>query len=277
MTKNELLRVGRIPYANLYPIFHQLETRFETPAVTFVRGEPSELNRKLRRDRLDLSPSSSIEYAKNPGRYLLLPGISVSARSRVMSVLLLSNDPPRRLPDGDIGVTGSSDTSVMLLEILLRESLGKRNRLVRTDLPPKEALRRFPAYLAIGDVALRALMSRSARHITDMATWWAEETGRPFVFALWIATVTASERKGELLRGYARTILSAKTAAREWIRYSRRDPEPAWLPPRLRTAYWRALSYDLDDEVEGLLLFYRMAEKIGRIPSAPPLRFLELS
>ena len=42
-----------------------------------------------------------------------------------MSVLLLSNGPLRRLPPDPIAVTGSSDTSILLLEILLRESLGR--------------------------------------------------------------------------------------------------------------------------------------------------------
>ena len=35
-------------------------------------------------------------------------------------------------------------------------------------------------------------------------------------------------------------------------------------------------SYDLGDETEGLSLFYELAAKIGRIPAAPPLRFLEI-
>jgi predicted solute-binding protein len=48
------------------------------------------------------------------------------------------------------------------------------------------------------------------------------------------------------------------------------------MPKELRTAYWRNLSYDLEEEAEGLLRFYRLAKKIGRIPMAPPLRFLDL-
>jgi len=90
---NLSLRVGRIPYANLAPIFHALTTHFSLEGVRFVAGTPSELNRKLRAGRLDISPSSSIEYGKHPDRYLLCPDISISSRSKVMSVLLLSNGP----------------------------------------------------------------------------------------------------------------------------------------------------------------------------------------
>src|SRR3989339_2085714 len=144
------LRVGRIPYANLAPIFHGLGTGVVPGGVSFVDGHPSELNRMLRDGELDLSPSSSIEYAVRPDRYLLCPGISISSKRRVMSVLLLSNGPLRKLPPEPIAVTGNSDTSIMLLEILLRESLGRANLLVRTELPAREALRRYPAHLVIG-------------------------------------------------------------------------------------------------------------------------------
>jgi chorismate dehydratase len=232
----------------------------------------------LRSGRLDISPSSSIEYAMHPDRYLLCPDISISSRSKVMSVLLLSNDPLKKLPDGPIAVTRASDTSVVLLEILLRESLGKRNPLVRTALSPGEALRRHPAFLAIGDEALQARLSGTARHVTDMGEWWRRETGKPFVFALWIVSRDAIPRRREALRGFARTLLAAKRIARE----SLTRPEhlrigPDWMPKELRTAYWKNLSYELEDEAEGLVRFYRLAAKIGRIASAPPLRFLELS
>jgi len=275
---NPSLRVGRIPYANLTPIFHALTTHFSLEGVRFVAGTPSELNRKLRAGRLDISPSSSIEYGKHPDRYLLCPDISISSRSKVMSVLLLSNGPLRKLPDDPIAVTRASDSSVVLLEILLRESLGKRNPLVRTALPPGEALRRHPAYLAIGDEALKARLSGTARHVTDMGEWWRRETGTPFVFALWIVSRDAIPRRREALRGFARTLLTAKRIARE----SLTRPEhlrigPDWMPKVLRTAYWKNLSYELEDEAEGLVRFYRLAAKIGRIASAPPLRFLELS
>ena len=270
------LRVGRIPYANLVPIFHALAKRGVPEGVSYIEGHPSELNRLMREGELDLSPSSSIEYAVRPDRYVLCPGISISCRSRVMSVLLLSNGPLRALPPEPVAVTGSSDTSVTLLEILLREFLGRKNVLLRTELPPAEALRRYPAYLAIGDEALRASVDGTARHVTDLGEWWRKETGKPFVFALWIASRAAWEdERRDLLSRFAGALIEAKRSVQASIR--RREYPwggPEWMPPAFREAYWRCLSYDLDEESEGLALFFRLAEKIGRIPSAPPLRFL---
>jgi chorismate dehydratase len=271
------LRVGRIPYANLVPIFHGLATGDVPGGVSFVDGHPSELNRKLRDGDLDLAPSSSIEYAVHPDRYLLCPDISISSKRRVMSVLLLSNGPLRRLPPDPIAVTGSSDTSITLLEILLRESLGRKNLLVRTELPAREALRRYPAHLVIGDEAIRAAVDRVAPHVTDLGEWWWRETGKPFVFALWIASRSGWKDRREPLSRFSAALLDAKRTAQASIRRGESPwGGPDWIPPSFRDAYWRCLSYDLGVEAEGLSLFYELAAKIGRIPAAPPLRFLEI-
>jgi len=272
-----MLRVGRIPYANLLPIFHGLGTAGMPAGVSFVDGHPSELNRKLRDGELDLAPSSSIEYAVRPDRYLLCPDISISSKRRVMSVLLLSNGPLLRLPPDPIAVTGNSDTSITLLEILLRESLGRANLLVRTELPAREALRRYPAHLVIGDEAIRAAVDGVAPHVTDLGEWWWRETGKPFVFALWIAARSAWEERRDPLSRFSAALLTAKRSAQAAIRrgeYTWGGPD--WIPPDFRDAYWRGLSYDLGEEAEGLSLFYELAAKIGRIPAAPPLRFLEI-
>jgi len=271
------LRVGRIPYANLVPIFHALRNTREAAEALFVEGHPSELNLLLRSGGLDLSPNSSIEYAVRPDLYILCPGISIAAHTRVMSVLLLSNMPLREIPPDPIAVTGASDTSVALLEILLGESRGRPNPLVRTTLPPEKALREYPAYLAIGDEALRASIARVAPHVTDLGEWWKRETGTPFVFSLWIASRSAWDGpRKEALARFAAALLDAKRSVRDSIlREEFPWGGPAWMPPKLREDYWHCLSYDLEEEKEGLSLFYRLAEKYGRIPSAPPLEFLE--
>jgi chorismate dehydratase len=194
-----------------------------------------------------------------------------------MSVLLLSNEPLRQLPPEPVSVTGSSDTSITLLEILLRESLGRANLLVRTELSAREALRRYPAHLVIGDEAIRAVVDGVAPHVTDLGEWWRRETGKPFVFALWIAARSAWEDRRDSLSRFSAALLEAKRTAQASIRRGEYPwGGPDWIPPSFRDAYWRCLSYDLGVETGGLSLFYELAAKIGRIPAAPPLRFLEI-
>ncbi|MCL1926071.1 MAG: menaquinone biosynthesis protein [Syntrophorhabdaceae bacterium] len=271
------LKVGRIPYANLAPIFHFLPETCAGIETSFIDGHPSGLNTLLRSDRLDISPNSSIEYAVAPDLYLLCPGVSIASHTRVMSVLLLSNTPLSELSGELIGVTSASDTSVALLDILFAESLGRRSDFERTDLSPGKALEKYRACLSIGDEALRASVDRVAAHVTDLGQWWKAETGKPFVFSLWIASRKAWESpQKEPLGRFCAALLESKRMAKESIsngRYPWGGPE--WMPAKLKEEYWNCLSYDLDDELEGLALFYRLAEKYGLIPFAPPLRFLE--
>ena len=84
-----------------------------------VEGIPTELNRLLYEGKVDVSPSSSIEYAMNPGRYLLLPNLSITSKNKVMSILLESKVPIEELNKKVVALTTASATSVVLLRILL--------------------------------------------------------------------------------------------------------------------------------------------------------------
>ncbi len=51
-----MIRLGRISYVNMAPVFHRLEAEVEE-----VQGVPTELNGRLLAGELDLAPNSSIE------------------------------------------------------------------------------------------------------------------------------------------------------------------------------------------------------------------------
>ena len=55
-----MIRLGRISYVNMAPVFHRLEYEVEE-----VVGVPTELNRMLLDGQVDVAPISSIEYARN--------------------------------------------------------------------------------------------------------------------------------------------------------------------------------------------------------------------
>src|SRR5262249_30279437 len=110
--ERSMLRIGEISYLNCTPIFTVLRDRFDDTGYASVRGMPAELNAKLRKGEIDLCPSSSIEYARNPESYLILPDLSISAVGAVKSVLLFSNVPIERLDGASIALTGESETSV---------------------------------------------------------------------------------------------------------------------------------------------------------------------
>src|SRR5208283_2604995 len=52
----ERLIIGRIPYANVFPIFYVLDHEIDCSEYIFVEGVPSRLNRMLREGEVDISP-----------------------------------------------------------------------------------------------------------------------------------------------------------------------------------------------------------------------------
>ena len=80
-----MIRLGRISYVNMAPVFYRLETD-----VQEVQGVPTELNRRLLAGELDVAPISSIEYARNADRLRLLPRLCVGSEGAVDSIQLVS-------------------------------------------------------------------------------------------------------------------------------------------------------------------------------------------
>ncbi|MGD2081048.1 MAG: menaquinone biosynthesis protein, partial [Nitrospirota bacterium] len=148
------LRIGRIPYLNLLPIFRTVELECDCSDYEFVDGYPSALNAMLREGRIDVSPSSSIEYLRRPGDYDLVDGHSISSMGAIESILLFSRVPLRELGGREIFVTHQSETSTALLEVILRQFEGAACAISVSSTPFNEAIRLHPAFLAIGDEAL---------------------------------------------------------------------------------------------------------------------------
>ena len=72
-----MIRLGRISYANMAPVFFRVDAEYEE-----VTGVPTELNRRLVAGEIDTAPISSIEYARHADSLLLLPRLCVSSRGR---------------------------------------------------------------------------------------------------------------------------------------------------------------------------------------------------
>jgi chorismate dehydratase len=68
------LSLGKIGFLNVLPIYYPLETGILPHPFSIVSGVPSQLNELMSEGLLDVSVVSSIEYARHPGRYFILPG-----------------------------------------------------------------------------------------------------------------------------------------------------------------------------------------------------------
>src|SRR6266566_1502135 len=164
-TDTAAIRLGRISYVNMAPVFYRLETE-----VDEVQGVPTDLNRRLLDGELDLAPISSIEYARNAGRLRLLPRLCVSSEGAVDSIQLVARRPLEQVRT--VAVTPESATSVVLTKVLLPEA---------EHVPLGEEA---DAKLLIGDAALKSAFEDPTPHY-DLGRLWLERTGLPMVFAVW--------------------------------------------------------------------------------------------
>jgi chorismate dehydratase len=275
-----MLTIGRINYANVTPLFHALREHFPCSGYRFTGGVPAELNALLAAEKIDVCPSSSIEYAIHSKRYFILPGLSISSIGPVASVLLFSRVPIEELDGRDIVLSTESATSINLLRILMSKRFNCDCRYTSSSGPLSEALGSAPAMLLIGDAALRSSLAAENRglRIYDLGTLWYEWTGLPFVFALWFCTRTAAKERHREMRQLAGQLVQAKEfAGRECERIADLSPEAEWMGREGLIAYWREnISYELGEpQQEGLRLFYRCAEELGLIGKAPELEFFE--
>ena len=271
------LSIGHIQYANCTPIFSALSSNFDCTGYRFVDGVPARLNAMLRAGELDLSPSSSIEYAMAHEQYCLLPELSSSAVGPVKSVFLFSRVPIEELDGCPIGLSAESDTSVNLLKVLLARKYGFTNSFERTSLPLTEALAKYPGLLLIGDAALKGAASGSPFQIYDLGELWHAFTGLPFVFALWIVRRDSARAKHAEVSALCRDLIAAKKLAyQSYAEIAASCPEREWLGITELVDYWRTISYELTPaHLDGARSFFRHAFEMGLIPTLPVLHFFD--
>jgi len=277
---NKKLRIGEISYSNCTPIYSTLKKRFDCSGYEFVPGDPATLNAMLASGEIDVSASSSIEYARHCGEYLIIPDISISADGEVRSILLFSGKPIERLDGEMVAVSSASATSAVMLKALLKGRYGIDANYVARKPELVTMLEGCAAALLIGDEALKerkALPEGSGMHVYDLGLLWREFTGLSFVFALWMVREDTAIRSPALVNRLAGDLSAAKElAARDFDDIAREAPEASWMGAGELADYWRLISYDLGEgHIMGLKMFFRMAHDLGEVRGCPELRFLK--
>ncbi len=268
------LSLGHIAYINCAPFFHYLpKCGF---AGRIVSGVPSQLNRLLAEGVIDVSPSSSFEYARNWRDYLLLPELSISSCGQVKSVLLFSARPIEQLEGAEIALTGDSATSINLLQVILREFYGLRNYRCQVPAGSVEAvIDKGGSALLIGDRALRAAQNSRAKFVYDLGELWLQHTGLPFVFALWILRRQAAADKNELVRQLQRQLNCSRDMAFGSLQQlAAETQERSWMGEAELVDYWNCMSYELGSaHLEGLKIYFQLCVRHKLLEEMPELAF----
>lgn len=271
------LKIGRISYANLFPIFYMLERECDCSRYEFIEGVPSNLNRMLRNGEVDVSPSSSIEYLRDTNKYSVIEGHSISSIGPIGSIILFSKKPIERLDGMTVFTSSQSETSVALLEIIFKKFIKIKCALKQKDLclPISDSqLEGSDAYLLIGDDALTAHkivikhgLITEFIYTYDLGELWHKHTGLPFTFALWIHRKDCCMEKAELLERFKNDLNNAKKLAlKNFKKIASSSPLKGILTEDELITYWENISYDFGDKhKKGLELFRKYSEELGLI------------
>ncbi len=261
------LLIGEIPYANLFPIFYMLKRESDISGYEFIKGAPSDLNKKIREGRIDVSPSSSIEYLRHPDKYELIENHSISSMGPVGSILLFSSKPIENLDGLTILTSSQSETSVALIMIVLNKFYGLDCSFQSSGDKLKDAIGSNTAYMLIGDEALIEAMNWPGLYVYDIGELWYRHTGLPFTFALWIANKACRTEKSELYGKFIDDLNRAKASALNSLdTVAASCPLKDILSEKALISYWKKMSYDFSNEhKQGLALFNAYAKELGLI------------
>ena len=250
------LRLGRISYANMAPVFYDLSGA----DVEQVPGVPTELNERLLAGDIDVAPISSIAYGRNAERLRLLPRLCVSTDGAVDSIQLITRRPLEQVRS--VAVTPESATSVVLTRVLLGD----------VELVPLQ--RPADATMLIGDAALKSAFEDPTPHF-DLGRLWQERTGLPMVYAVWAYREGAEEGLEELERAHLRSLALARSEPELLAR--RASTEYGW-PPGFLARYFEKLRYHFGArERQALRRFFELAHLAGELEQVPEFRFAEFA
>jgi len=179
------VRLGRISFINVDPIYYGFEHQNISEDVQITSAPPSELNRMLASDMLDISSVSSAAYGIHHRKWLLLPGVSIACNGNVMSVLLVSRTPLESLHGKRVQATDESATAVRLMRLMFAHRNITPILETRKIHAPSQVAPDAAAALIIGDAALRHDWSSEFEYVWDLGDLWARHANLPFVFAVW--------------------------------------------------------------------------------------------
>lgn len=272
-------RVGHIQFLNCLPLYYGLVKSHALLDIELIKGVPTELNNLLIKGSLDISPVSSIEYARHHDSLVLFPDFTVSSDGEVKSILLISRFPIENLSHKKIALTSTSATSQVLLKLILNRGYGIVPEYFTSQPDFNRMLSDADAALLIGDIALKYYVEAKDFYLYDLGLEWKKLTGKKMVYAVWAVNRSFADTKRDLceyvFETFKKSIDYSTEHLTEIVEYASK-----WEPftPSFLMDYFKSLRFNFGkDYQEGLLHFYRLASEIGELEKVPEIEFIDIS
>ncbi len=258
------MKIGWIDFLNTLPFDFTGE---KVSGIEIVKGVPSEINHLLRKEKIDIGFISSGEYIENFHKYLILPDLSISSYKNVQSVGIFSNKPLNEIKT--VYLSTASKTSRLLTKIVFKEFFKKDVNY--KDLKNYENIEQ-KTVLLIGDNAIK--FKDSFKYIYDLSTLWFENTGLPFVFALWCVNRNYFNYHKEEVLNFQRVLVETKE---EFFKNVETKIKSANIKfdKKYAVKYLKNLDFSLEEEhLNSLKLFSDLLYKNKLINVVPEFNFI---
>ena len=173
-----MLRLGVVSFLNARPLIAGLAQRTD---LGLHENVPAALTDDLVAGAVDAALIPIVDVLRSQGRFHVLSDGCIASDGETMTVRVFSKIPPEQIES--LWVDADSHTSVALARLIWRHRYGRKLELRRTSMS-KTAPNQFESVLLIGDKVVTANM-RDYPHQIDLGSAWKEQTGLPFVFAVW--------------------------------------------------------------------------------------------
>ena len=273
------LRVAAIDFLNPAPLLYNFEhaPMQERLALRYdVRyTSPAECAEQLRTGDADLGlvPIGALPFL--PG-VAAVPGCAIASPAPVRSIQLVLRRGCTLSSVQSLAADAASRSSLAYVQLLLRSFHGNEPVVTTAAADLPAMLAEHEAALLIGDPALLALEARDRVGAfaectwIDVASWWRDCTGLPWVAAVWAVRTAALTETGMGAEALGADLIASRNAGLLHVAELVREWQPRIGLPgsTIRTYLTQNIQYVLDEAcLQAIKRFYQLAAATGVLPA----------
>ena len=249
------MNIGVAPFLNSQPLIWDMKNHHKLFNVA-----PAEMVSLLKDGRLDVALAPIALKFLNP-ELQIVPVAAIGSKGAVKSVRLLGVAPWRIIQR--IYVDKRSVTSVLLAQLILKKWYGAKGIEVKTvDMAEFKAreVKPWEAVLQFGDIALES--APTGMNVMDLGAEWTLRTGKPFVYAVWMA------RNVQIAREVEMDLLASKNEGVKHFGEIAENYHGIWVFHRPQAKEYLEKNIDYaytPKEVQGQLEFQKLLKEEGLI------------
>jgi len=288
------LRISIVQYLNTAPLVWGFTNGPLHGKYDLSFTVPSQCSEDMRTGRADVAIIPAIEYQRIDD-LVILPDMAIASKKQVRSLLIVSKKPVEQVES--FALDRSSRSTQALTRILCAEKWKTAPEFFEATPDLAEMLEQADAALLIGDPALRislgiekdshagaegqticpaatlGISSSELLYVYDVVSEWRSLTELPAVLAVWAA------RRDVATLEVTADFLASRNFGLSHIPEISNDAsiDLELSASAIETYLRRNIDFSLDSENRrGLDLYYRHAARLGLIPEAKPIEWVDM-